>query len=119
LLGFGLLGGVALAAVFWNLIAALILGVPIGGWLLFQVWGELELEWECRRPVKVDWQGEQVIQEPSAALVPVRFNSRRPNATSRPRRFNSRRLNATPAPRMLHPRTPIIAQAEIIEVKRP
>jgi hypothetical protein len=96
-LGLGLLGAVALAAVFWNLIAALILGVPVGGWLLYQLWGELELEWECRRPVHVDWQGEQVIQDAPPAL-PAR----------RPRRA----IEAAP------PRIRIVAQAEVVEVRR-
>jgi hypothetical protein len=90
-LGAGVLGAIALAAVFWNLIAGLILGVPVAGWLLVQIWGEIELEWECRRPVQAVQSMERVNQD-----------------------LPARRL-AVEAPR---PRVPIIAQAEVIEVRR-
>jgi hypothetical protein len=97
------LGGVgvgvsAILAIFWHLAAGLILGVPWLWWSLKQLWGEITLEWECRRPLPgVHKPIEQVVQD-----LPPRLPERRPR-------------RAIEAPR---PRIPIIAQAEVIEVRR-
>jgi hypothetical protein len=96
------LGGVgvgvsAILAIFWHLAAGLILGVPWLWWFGKQLLGEIELEWECRKPVDVIQPFEQVIQD-----LPPRLPARRPR-------------RAIEAPR---PRLPIIAQAEVIEVRR-